>query len=268
MSAEERAAYDLLMMEQAVRSLAGFLRYMWPVFHGQAPMLEAPYIDVMCDWIEDRVTMRKSDGYLGIPPGKMKSLAGQVMSPPWVWLHNPRYQVVWLSASVDVVSRDSGRCREIVNSERYQKLLAYQVRRLLEMDDWRGGPWHDVLIHGDKPWGLKTDRNQVLWFETTAGGRRQCLQLGAKRLTGLRGDGWGVDDSVDVSEVINKPAAVVRRRMLEIISDILQCLWNRVNDPRQGHHHRMIVGQRVHRLDPPGYMIEHKGWSHLVLPTE
>jgi len=269
MSDAERAALRLKMdKEDAIRSLKGFLRYMWPEFHGQAQLLDAPYIDVMCDWIEDRVMMRKSNGYLGIPPGKMKSLAGQVMSPAWVWLHNPRYQAVWLSASVDVVSRDSARCRELVNSERYQDLLQMQVARLRHFDNWRGGPWHDVLLKGDKPWAIKHDRNQVLWFETTAGGRRQCLQLGAKRLTGLRGDGWGVDDAVDVSEVINKPPAVVRRRMLEITADILMRLWNRINDPRPGHHHRMLIGQRTHTMDPPGYMIQHKGWDHLVLPTE
>lgn len=262
-----RLVEEALEMEKALGSLFGFLLYVWPVLHGARPFLPAPYVRVMCDWIEERITYRRPNGYLAVPPGAMKSVVGSVLSAPFRWLHDPTWTCIWLSGSDRVVSRDSGRARYIIRSERYQRLLRYQVRRLRELDQWRGGPWDEVLQAGDQPWAFRDDKNERLWFELDSGGGRQCLSTRSTQITGLRGGMWGVDDALDASEVIRGSEDQTIRRLLEVRNVIAGQLWNRIDDQRDGHHARMVIGQRLHDLDVGGWLIR-MGWDHLCLPAE
>lgn len=174
---------------------------------------------------------------MNVPPGSMKSLIFSVFAPAWMWLHRPSWRAIFASGTPSVVTRDSLKCRTLIQSDWYQKTF--------------------------KPtWKISVDQNEKQHFANTAGGFRKGVGAGGT-VTGERADFLGVDDPNDAKEITSKAHRTT-------INDNWwdSAFHNRIADPTSSK--RAGIMQRLHEEDWAGYVLEkEKGeWAHLCIPME
>lgn len=226
-------------------SLSRFVKGAWHILESDTPLQWNWHLDAICDHVqalvEDAPGTPGSPGtpqdlLINVPPGTMKSMVVSVMLPAWRWLTVPSWRAIYASGSPSIVTRDSMKCRSIVQSDWYNQTF--------------------------KPkWKISSDQNEKQHFANTAGGFRKGLAAGAS-VTGERADFLGIDDPNDAKEVHSKAHRTT----------INENWWsnafhNRIADPAKSK--RCIVMQRLHEEDLAGYVLSReKGWAHLCLPME
>jgi predicted phage terminase large subunit-like protein len=173
----------------------------------------------------------------------MKSLLTSVFFPSYWWLHRPENRFLAVAKSDSLATRDSRRMRDVIVSDRYQRIL-----------------------HEHKQgWGLAADQNQKVNFVNTQKGFRQCFPLGAN-FTGERGDGVIIDDPHDAHEIVLGSPTQVAARMEETAALIDIALSNRVNDLRTAW--KVLTMQRLHESDTAGRWSTRPGVRVVCLPME
>jgi predicted phage terminase large subunit-like protein len=226
---------DQVRAEKSRRSLASFVRYGWPILEPGTPLAWNWHIDAICLHLEavTRGDIRRL--LINIPPGHMKSLIVSVFWPAWEWLAEPEERSLMSSYSMDLASRDSVRCRDLITSDWYQEWFQPE-------------------------WFLKGDQNVKSYFENSRKGFRFSLSVGG-RATGFRGGKVVVDDPLNAKEQHSIPA----REECTFWWD--KVMSSRLNDQRKGK--RVIIMQRLHSDDLSGHVIAKKlGYDHLCLPSE
>lgn len=235
--------------EKAIRHLAEFTRYAWPVVEPGRQLVWNWHLDIIC-----KAKQRQIEGdpdyrrlLICIPPGTMKSLIVSVFAPAWEWLQRPERRKLFLANDKDLTVRDSRKTREIITSDRYARLLG-RVER----------------FHGGNAWELAHDQNEKTNFENTAKGFRQCRGIDA-RITGKRGDDIDIDDPIDAKEVLRDPVRAARK-MKEACETIDVTLPSRVNELATARW--TLIMQRVHEDDPAGQALKEGDWHVIVLAME
>lgn len=238
----ERAAAEL-----ARRSLAFFVRCAWHVVEPGCELVWGWHLDLICKRLE-AVTRRECLRLvINIPPGHMKSLLVAVFWPAWEWLTRPEERTLFLANSADLAARDSRRCREVITSEWYQRVLALTSAE-----------------RGQESWSLADDQNEKINYENTRRGFRECLSIGAK-VTGKRSDKQVLDDPYDAKELQIGSPEQIARRLLEVEAIYDGVLASRLNDLATGA--RVLIMQRLHQDDLAAHCIA-AGYDVVCLPTE
>lgn len=183
-----------------------------------------------------------------VPPRHSKSIIVQRAVPAWRWLHRPQEQFLTLASSDKLVERDGLRLRDLITSERYQRLQRLQVQR--------GG--------ASRTWGLRQDQNAKSKFDTTEGGTRQGYALGS-RFTGVDADINIIDDPHDVNEILKASPAAQEREMLKVRDTFTSKIQDRPNNPLWAVS--ILIMQRLHPDDLAGWMAE-QGARVVCLPSE
>jgi predicted phage terminase large subunit-like protein len=252
---------DEVRAEKARRSLAAFVRYSWHVLEPSTPLVWNWHMDAIAlhvqaaleDWMaaqrwlmreQERVEERPSeepeppfvqrlrDLLINVPPGSAKSRIISVCTPAWMWLHWPEWRAIFLSANPRVALRDSGYCRDLIESEWYQESFR---------PDWQ----------------IREDQNAIGLYRNSRGGFRQALGFLAK-ITGDRGDALFIDDPNDPEEAHSEPIRTgVNDRFTSTI-------YNRVNDLRTAV--RIGIQQRVHEEDFSGHWLKTGRPEHVCIP--
>lgn len=229
--AEAMAALDAIGMR---RDLASFIRGAWHIIEPGRPLKWNWHLDAICKILEAMLRGELRDILITIPPGTTKSRIVAVFFPAWVWINHPEKRFLFISNSDDNAKRDSMACRRVLES------------------DWYATTFRPI-------WRLAPDQNEKFWYETTAGGHRNCMGIGSS-ITGKKGDFVIVDDAND-AEKVNSEAErkAVNNKFDNAISD-------RVNDFQTGC--RLIVGQRTHANDLIGYVKKKYGFQECYIPEE
>lgn len=163
------------------------------------------------------------------------SLTVGVFWPSWEWTFAPHVQWLCLSYAEPLSTRDSLRCRTVIDSRWYQDR------------------WGDVFQ-------LTTDQNVKNRYENTKHGVRISTSLGGIA-TGEGGDRVVIDDPHNMKEIHSE---VARKEVIRIWKE---SLCSRLNDPATGAF--VGVMQRGHEQDFSGYCLAEEGdWEHLCLPME
>ena len=246
---EQQTRKQNILEELAVRRLSHFFRQAWPIIEPGTPLEWNWHLELICDELQAVTEGETQKLCICIPPGHAKSLTVSVMWPAWMWLRRPAERMIFLSNDLDLVSRDSRRTREIIESDWYRD-------RLLQRSALSG--------RIDGVWEMAKDQNQKLYFENTARGFRQCRPINA-RITGKRGDGIIIDDPYDVKELQKASPDRVAERMREVVNIYDEALSSRVNDYRTAY--RVLILQRLHEEDLAGVLIR-RGYRSVILPTE
>lgn len=224
------------------RSLAAFVRQAWHTIEPGTPLVWNWHIDLICSKLEAVTRGEIQHLVICIPPGFMKSVLISVMWPAWEWLVNPTLRTQFISNADDLATRDSRRCRDVIQSDWYKEII-----KALEAD-----------------WKLKADQNEKINFENTKAGFRQCMSIGAK-VTGKRADKQVVDDPHDAKEAILGSTEQIARRMNEVAETYDGVLASRLNDLATGA--RVVIMQRLHEADLAAHCIKN-GYEVLCLPME
>ena len=224
--------------ELARRKLSYFVRFAWKLIEPETPLIWNWHLDAVCDHVQAFLEKRldKHNLIINVPPGSMKSTIISVMSPAWMWLHNPSWRGLFFSGNESIGLRDSMKCRDIIESDWYQQTF--------------------------KPtWRFEKDQNAKGHYRNNASGFRKAQSAGS-RVTGDRADDIFCDDPLDAAEAFSKPARD------SIITWWTQAASNRLNDLRTGG--RCIIMQRLHDEDLAGYVLKHEpqDWDKLIIRQE
>ncbi len=236
--------------ELSRRSLSHFVKQHWEVVEPGTPLEWNWHLDVMCDALERQA--RGEEKYrrllICVPPGTMKSLLVSVFAPAWQWLENPERRKIFLSNDDELAKRDSRRTREIIRSDKYERLVAYCSK-----------------VRGEEPWKLTGDQNEKVNFENTRRGFRQCRSIGSS-ITGKRADDIAIDDAMDAKAVVNGSTDQIRKRLMEVQNVFDVVLPSRVNDLTDACW--TIIMQRLHPSDLAGAALAEGGWHVVILQME
>ena len=220
--------------ERAER-LHDFVEQAWAIVEPGCPFVDGWHIWAICEHLEAVADGRIKRLLINVPPGCGKSLLVCVFWACWVWGPQNRPQTRWLFASYgqELSTRDSLKCRQILESDWYQE------------------HWGDRVQ-------LLADQNQKTKFQNSAGGWRLATSTGG-RGTGEHPDFVVWDDPHNVNDVESQ----VERERVSTWRAATITLRGMARDVRE-----VGIMQRLHRDDLSGWMLNtHKeGLDHLCLP--
>lgn len=224
-------ADQLLEATVCRESLHEFVRYAWKLVE-PVTFVDGWHLHAICEHLEavTRGTIQRL--LINVPPGFSKSLITCVFWPMWEWAQDP--SVKWFFASYDqrLSTRDSIRCRALMETSWYQRICA-------------------------RPFELRYDANQKTHYETDAGGYRMATSIGGHG-TGEHMTRIVVDDPNNVRQAESE---VERQAVLD--------WWDMTMSTRgiSLGARRVIIMQRLHEQDLSGHVLRSgEDWTHLCLP--
>lgn len=223
---------EIGLLRSIVReSFQAFFREAWPVIEPTRARLPSVAVDAVCAALQAVADGRIKRLAISMPPGTGKSKIVAVAFPAWLLLRTlGQARVMVGSYSFDFAKRDSQFCRDLVQSD-----------------------WYQALVAG--AWGIRDDANSKDDWWTTASGRRLVTSVEGKS-TGERCTFQIIDDALNAKDTFSNPAKLEAIRWLE------QVLPSRLEDQREDP--RVIVGQRLSVDDPISAALK-KGWRYLDL---
>jgi len=237
LSRDEKIELATILSEKQRRLLTrSFRAFIKPAFQAVEPsttFVPGWHIDAIADHLEAISKGEVRQLIINVPPGHMKSMTVSVLWPCWEWASEPHLRYLCASYAGSLALRDAVRMRRLIESPWYQVL------------------WPNVAF--------ERDQNAKEYFENTVGGYRSSSGVGGSIL-GHRGDRLLVDDAHKTQE---SESEGVREGVIE--------WWNstmisRAKDPQTVA--KVIIAQRIHERDLPGYLLDQGGWMHLNLPAE
>ena len=217
-------------------TLIGFVREAWHVLEPTAEYVEGWAIRAIAEHLEAVHFGQIKRLLINVPPGLMKSMMTTIFFPAWEWGPQAKPSTRYLATSYgpDIVTRDTIKFSQLIESEWYQGLWGHRVVR-------------------STPWTQTHVANGATGFRKGSA---------FENLTGNRANRVLVDDplSADAADSLLR-----RRKALKLFRETLPTrLDNRQRDAI------IIIMQRLHEDDPSGYIIKHLPhlWTRLILPME
>jgi len=226
---------ELLRYAGAEVSLKLYIEQAWHVVEPSTPFVGGWHLDAISEHLQACSTGEIKRLIINIPPRHMKSLAVCVFFPTWVWINEPTSRWLFSSYAQDLSTRDSLKCRRLIQSEWYQS------------------------IWGDR-YEITSDQNQKTRFENNYTGVRLSTSVDSLAC-GEGGDYIVVDDPHNTKQAESE---LKRNNVLLWWDEVMS---TRLNNPRTGV--KIIVMQRLHEQDLTGHILEKElDYEHLCLPAE
>lgn len=216
---------------RSCRSLAEFVKRSWHIVEPSAVLKWGWALDAMCAHLEAVTRGDIRDLLINVPPGMMKSMLVGVFWPAWEWgpMQRPDLRYIGTSHKQDLATRDSLKCRRLIQSDWYQRR------------------W---------PIKLTDDQNAKTKFENDKTGFRESTAFAS--ITGSRGNRILLDDPLSVADA-NSPAALLAAEYT-----FLEALPSRRSDDKASI---IVIMQRLHSRDTSGIILAKElDYVHLCLP--
>lgn len=220
--------------ERARRSLYEYVKQAWHVVEPATEFVHGWHMEAICEHLEAVSRGEVRNLLINMPPRHGKSLLVSVFWPTWEWLTHPDKRWLFASYAQSLSTRDSLKCRRIIESPWYQQNWGHLYQ-------------------------LTSDQNQKTRFDNDKTGYRLATSVGGAA-TGEGGDRVVCDDPHAVQDA---PSKALRESTLLWWDEVMS---TRLNNPKTGA--KVIVMQRVHAEDLSGHVLGQSGWEHLCLPAE
>ena len=209
-------------------NLYRFVKGAWP--HVEvAPYVDNWHLEALCRHLQAVADGRIKKLLINIPPGCSKSLICSVFFPTWVWTTRPHTR--WFFASYDqqLSTRDSVRCRTLLESPWYQR-------------HWQRS--------------LQGDQNLKTYYVNDAGGWRMASSVG--------GHGTGEHPHFIVIDDPNSVQQAESEAMRLAVHE-----WYSLTMATRGvtlDVRFVAIQQRTHAEDFSGLALREGGWVPIILP--
>jgi predicted phage terminase large subunit-like protein len=233
---EKAALLRSQLADRWATDFAAFVKKAWRVIHPTRPLVWSWHYGLLCEYLTAVKQRKVTRLIINVPPRTAKSTIATICFPCWVWASDPSQSFLSASYSLDLSTEHS------------------VMRRSLLQSGWYRRMWGDRF-------SLSGDRNQVAQFMNDRRGQMIATSIGGT--TQGRGcDVAIVDDPVSPDQALSEAE---RRTANNWIDNTLR---SRLNDPSTGAI--VLVMQRLHELDPTGYLLEQEPgvWTHLRIPLE
>lgn len=218
------------------RSFAAYVKGAWRLVCAE-DLEWSWHMDLFCSELQRVAEARhKGEGVelvICIPPGMTKSLIVSVLWQTWVWTWWPESRWITCTYEQDLASDLSQASLDVVRSEWYQKR-----------------------------WPLELKRDAARHWTNTLGGMRRAVGTGGT-ITGKHAHFHVGDDLVKEQDSRVGSAQSIAAALAKATGFWWGALATRVIEVAA----RVMVGQRLHRDDPPGVAIR-KGYESIVLRME
>ena len=210
-----------------------FLKAAWPIVEPSQVFVETWHVRVLCKLLQDIVKNPRDMNkrwIINVPPGTLKSLLINVIFPAWVWARDGSKRFLTASYGQSLTIRDNLRVRDIVESKWYQDRF---------------------------PLKLNEEQNTKIRYNTEKGGWRIATSVG----------GAGIGEHPDFINIDD--AATAQQAESDAERKTVQEWFDRTISPRGITRRNLVVivvGQRLHQEDLPGYLLKREGWSHVCFP--
>lgn len=175
---------------------------------------------------------------VNIPPNSCKSLFLNVFLPAFIWLEvDPLYAFAFASYDSQLVNRDA---------EKFMNLLT-----------------SDLCKHAYPEFSIKPNQGIENLYNNSKGYRFGTTP--GKGFTGRHFNLHVYDDLVKPANIKTNVPGEFQAELQRAISWLEGTASNRALDPEELR--RILSGQRLHDLDPSGYMLAQGDWEHLCLPA-
>lgn len=214
-----------------------FYKQAWPWMEGNTPFVDGWHARIICEHLEAVANRQIKNLLINMPPRCSKSTLVSIAFPAWRWIHNPVERYLCASYSFSLSSRDSQKCRALIQSPWFQKNWGHRFQ-------------------------LSKDQNTKKRFDNNATGYRIATSSGS----GTTGEGGSVLIADDANNAADAESDVHRANRI----DWWNTIWStRLNDRKNDC--RIVVQQRVHEGDISGFILGHDDsneWTKLILPME
>ncbi len=212
------------------QQLFPFVWRAFEVLHPGQSFMPSWHVEAMCHALERVANGETRRLIITVPPRHGKSICAAVALPAWMLGQDPSTKVMVASYGGDLATKHARDFRTVLSHSWYQALFP---RTRLEI----GGNRVDEQI-------------------TTHQGGRKAVSLGGAA-TGFGADLIIVDDLMKAADA---GSAVERQRVKDYYE---QTLLSRLNNKTEGRV--VLIQQRLHEDDLPGYLLEVGGFKHLNL---
>jgi len=233
---ERGAALRMLLAERLAGDFAAFAKKAWSVLHPNRPLIWSWHYDYLCELLT-LVKQRRLLRMIGnIPPRTLKSTIVTILFPVWVWISEPEHNFLTASYSLDLSTEHSVMRRNLLQSAWFQRLWGTRFQ-------------------------LSSDRNQVGQFMNDRRGQMIATSVGATAM-GRGCDTATLDDPVSADQALSDAERTTANNWIDAT------LRSRLNDPATGAI--ILVMQRLHELDPTGFLLEQEPgvWTHVRIALE
>jgi predicted phage terminase large subunit-like protein len=228
---------DERIIEKCENSLLDFASHVWPVCEPAIPFIKGWVLEAVCEHLEAVSYGHIRRLLINVPPGFTKSLMTDVFWPAWEWgpQNMPWLRYVCASYSNHLTERDNMRCRNVIVSDRYQKL------------------WGNRF-------GISNEQFTKVKFANDKTGWKLATSVGGIGV-GERGDRFIIDDPNNTMEMESEiTRATTNMWFTEVVPD-------RLNSQKDSAI--VVIMQRLHEGDVSGTALEREmGYTHLMVPME
>src|ERR1017187_1735262 len=233
---ERAAALRMLLEDRLAGDLASFAKKAWTVLNPTRPLIWSWHYDYLCEMLTLVKQRRLRRLIVNIPPRTLKSTLVTVFFPSWVWITEPEHRFLTASYSLDLSTEHSVTRRSLLQSPWFQRLFGDRFR-------------------------LAGDRNQVAQYANNKRGCMIATSVGATAM-GRGGDTAILDDPVSADQAVSDAERTTANNWTPAT------VRGPLDDPAKGAI--VVVMQRLHELDPTGYLLEQEPgvWTHIRMPLE
>lgn len=214
-----------------------FFGFVWRVFETLHPHPDdrfepAWHVQAMCHELDQVRHGENKRLVVTIPPRCLKSITVAVAYVAYLLGHDPTTKIIVASYGLDLARKHSDDCRRVMSA-----------------------PWYREMFPGTR---LAAKGNTSEEIRTTAGGGRKAVSNGSA-VTGHGADVIIIDDLLKASDAQSEAELVKAQDFIEAT------LLSRFDNPAEGRV--IMVAQRLHEMDPPGYLLDKGTHRHLNLPA-
>jgi len=216
---------------------AHFFSFVWKVFDtlhkGSTDSFEpAWHVRAMCHELDNVRTGENQRLVINIPPRCLKSVTVAVAYVAYLLGHDPHAKIIVTSYGLDLARKHSEDCRKVMEDHWYRSM--FPETRLAR----KGNTSEEI--------------------RTTKGGGRKAVSIGSA-VTGHGADYIIIDDLLKAGDASSDVELYKAQEFIE------QTLLSRFDNPAEGRV--VMVAQRLHEMDPPGYLLDKGTYRHLNLPA-
>lgn len=224
-----KAEYDLYK-----RSFRYYVKDAWDCIEPPGTYKSNWHVDAICEHLQAVTELEIRQLLINMPPRCMKSTLVSVMWPTWVWAYRPERRFLCASYAQGLSTRDSLKCRNLIQSPWYQSIWGHVYR-------------------------LKGDQNTKIRFDNDKLGFRMATSVGGLG-TGEGGDVITIDDPQSARDAFSEA------KIIETMDWFDNTMSTRGNDPKTVC--TVIVMQRLSEKDLSAHVLRQGGYEHLCLPME
>lgn len=220
--------------EKARGSLLEFMKMAWPIMEPTRPLVDGFHVQAICEHLQACHNRQIRKLLINISPGSAKSLFTCVGFPAWVWAKDPGFRGTFASYGAELSTRDSVRCRDLMQSSWYQETF-------------------------EPTWKFSSVQNEKTYYTNTHKGFRVSTSVGG-RGTGWRGTALIIDDPHNINDEYSD------KKYEEVIHWWDNVVFNRLDNMDTGL--KIIIMQRISDRDLAAHFLREGGVEHLMIPNE